>query len=234
MDLTYIINIMMQVMATISEQSDPATEGFEISAVVEPLITTARSIKEAVVIELTKTAGRISQSSNLRNGLCSRPQIDCSPTLTPVRSGLEWVVLYRLANTGMENDPSLHGLGIHVKCPELTGETVNTLLKTSKNTTGDWRKHLKRVTNADTASGGEDPTNTWETSIEGTTLIGSSNPLAFIKLRVSDTTPTAWLLFEQEPGKSRENAPPAGTASCDGIILNNKREPAGTWVCKGM
>ena len=71
---------MMQVMATISEQSDPATTGFEISPAVEQLIP-ARPIREGAVKEFRKTVGRIHQSSNPKHAKAGGPSlVNLSPT----------------------------------------------------------------------------------------------------------------------------------------------------------
>ena len=139
-------------------------------------------------------------------------------------SCVEWVVLYRLANTLMGYAEALTALGIDLRSPEV--QSLQEPVQPSE-IVSDWDTHKEKSDNCVAAAATSDGA-AWEDTVEGCGIVGSMHHVVFLK--VDGSSPTAWLVFEQVP--TRINPSELGVDPCD-TVRKGSKQPAGTWECTG-
>jgi hypothetical protein len=141
--------------------------------------------------------------------------------------------LCRLVNTIMKPSGSskalLASLGIN-----LNSQEVRELIKpvNKSDISSDWVTHTEKTANgvaAEATDGGAE----WEDIAGVCVFQGSQNPVVFIEVvGPPPVSRTAWFVYEQVP--SDKNASALGATPCGEVDWDNiKKQPTGTWECKG-
>jgi hypothetical protein len=139
-------------------------------------------------------------------------------------SCVEWVVLYRMADTVVDYAETQTALGIVLESSEL--QLLQEPFQQSE-TVSDWVTHKKKLDSCSAAaetSGGV----TWEDAVQGCGWVASMNPVVFVK----GSRPTTWLVYEQVD--TRINPTVMGEHPCDKAhVQKGTTLPTGTWECQG-